>query len=121
MAAEDAVLRISGVKAVANELNIELPSASERSDEDIAKAALNAFKWDTAVPYDRIKVSVDKGKVILSGEVDWRFQKDAAEQNVCNLWGVQEVINEIIVSQKQNQRRLSPRLLVRSKIGRAHV
>ena len=100
MSAESAAFRVSGVKAVANEINVRLPSASERPDEDIAKAAINAFKWDTAIPYDRIKVTVEKGKVTLQGEVNWRFQKDAAERAVCNLRGVRAVVNEITVKPK---------------------
>ncbi|MDD1751072.1 MAG: BON domain-containing protein [Methanothrix sp.] len=100
ISAEDAALRISGVKAVANEINVKLPGTSERSDEDIARVAVNALKWDTLVPYDRIKVTVEKGRVTLRGDVNWRYQKEAAEKVVCNLWGVRAVCNEIAVKPK---------------------
>ena len=98
--AEDAALRISGVKAVANEIMVKLSGTSERSDEDIAKASVDALKWDVAVPSDKIKVTVENGIISLHGEVDWRYQKDAAERAVCNLWGVKEVLNQITVKPK---------------------
>ena len=60
-AAEKAVKRLPGVKALAVELKVELPGSSERTDSDIARAAENALKWDVSVPYDRIKVTVEKG------------------------------------------------------------
>jgi osmotically-inducible protein OsmY len=100
VSAEDAAFRISGVKAVVNEIHVKLPGTSERSDEDIARVAADILRWDTAVPYDRIKVIVEKGKVTLRGEVNWRFQKDAAENDVCNLWGVREVYNELTIKPK---------------------
>jgi osmotically-inducible protein OsmY len=97
LSAEDAALRVYGVKAVANEIKVKLPSTSERSDEEIAKAAVNALKWDISVPYDRIKIAVEKGDVTLSGEVDWRYQKEAAANDMCKLWGVRAVCNDITV------------------------
>ena len=63
LSAESAALRVSGVKAVANEIRVKLPSTSERSDEDIAEAAANALKLNTLVPSDRIKIVVENGSV----------------------------------------------------------
>lgn len=100
LSAEDAALRVSDVKAVVNEINVNLPSTSVRSDEDIARAALNAIKWNTIVPYDRIKVAVENGTVTLSGKVDWQYQKEIAQNVVCNLWGVRAVCNDITVKPK---------------------
>src|SRR6266404_2129214 len=70
-AAERAAARVSGVKAVVNELEIRLPTSSERTDEDIARAAVNALDWSISVPADRIKVKVSKGWVTLEGTVEW--------------------------------------------------
>src|SRR2546421_43366 len=69
-AAEEAALRVRGVKGVANDLELRLPSSSERTDADIAAAAIRALDWDAFLPADKVKVSVSKGWVTLEGEVD---------------------------------------------------
>lgn len=97
LAAERAASRVSGVKAVVNELEIRLPSFSERTDEDIARAALNALDWSISVPSDRIKVKVSKGWITLEGNVEWQYQKAAAEKAVRLLTGVKGVSNLIEV------------------------
>jgi len=97
LAAERAASRVSGVKAVVNELEIRLPSFSERTDEDIARAALDALDWSTSVPSDRIKVKVSKGWITLEGNVEWQYQKAAAEKTVRFLTGVKGVSNLIEV------------------------
>ena len=93
MAAERAAARVSGVKAVVNEVEVHLPGSSERTDEDIARAALNALQWNVLIPSDRITVKVSKGWVTLEGMVDWQFQKTAAEKAVRKLIGVKGVID----------------------------
>jgi osmotically-inducible protein OsmY len=97
IAAERAVMRIKGVKALASELQVSLPGAHERTDEDIARAALNVLGWNAVVPKDAVKVQVTKGWVTLSGAVEWSFQKHNAEREISRLMGVKGVINEIDV------------------------
>lgn len=96
-AAERAAARVSGVKAVVNNLEVRLPSSSERTDEDIARAAVNALNWSVAVPSDSIKVKVSKGWITLEGSVNWQYQKSAAEKAVRDLIGVRGVSNLIEV------------------------
>lgn len=96
-AAERAASRVAEVKAVVNDLEVRLPTSSERTDEDIARAAVNALDWSIAVPSDRIKVNVSKGWITLEGTVNWRFQKKAAEKAVRDLVGVKGVTNLIDV------------------------
>jgi osmotically-inducible protein OsmY len=96
-AAERAAARVADVKAVVNELQVRLPSSSERTDEDIARAAVNALAWSIEVPNDRIKVRVSKGWITLEGTVDWQFQKKAAEKAVRDLTGVRGISNLIDV------------------------
>jgi len=99
-AAEKAVKRLPGVKALAVELKVKLPGSSERSDADIARAAENALDWNISVPKDRIKVTSEKGFLTLEGEVDWQFQRSAAEGAVNYLTGVKGVSNQITVKPK---------------------
>jgi osmotically-inducible protein OsmY len=96
-AAEEAAHRVRGVKAVANEIEVRLPSASERTDADIAAAAARALEWDAFIPLDRLDVTVAKGWVTLKGEVEWQYQKEDAERVVRRLTGVKGVTNLITV------------------------
>jgi osmotically-inducible protein OsmY len=99
-AAEQAAKRVSGVQAVANELDVKLPDSSKRTDEDIATAAVNELKSNTWVPADRIKVTVSNSWIKLEGEVEWEYQKEAAENSVRYLAGVTGVSNLIRVKPK---------------------
>jgi osmotically-inducible protein OsmY len=99
-AAEKAVKRLPSVKGLAVELEVKLPGSSERTDADIARAAETALKWDVAVPQDKIKVTVEKGFLTLEGEVNWQFQKSAAERAVQHLTGVKGVSNQITIKPK---------------------
>jgi osmotically-inducible protein OsmY len=96
-AAEEAALRIAGVRAVANEIEVKLIPGGERSDADIARSALNVLEWNMYVPQDRIKIQVEQGRVTLEGSVEWRYQKEAAENAVRHMTGVKGVINLISV------------------------
>ena len=97
VAAERAAARVDGVKAVVNELEIQLPESNERTDEDIARAAVKALDWNVLIPGNRIKVKVSKGWVTLEGTVDWQFQKTAAEKTMRHLTGVRGVSNLVEV------------------------
>lgn len=99
-AAERAVKRLPGVNALAVEIEVKLPGSSERSDADIARAAENALEWNVSVPYDQIKVTAEKGFLTLQGEVDWEYQRSAAEGAVRYLTGVRGVSNEISIKPK---------------------
>ena len=96
-AAERAAERVSGVRAIATELEVRLPTSKKRPDSDIAHAALAALRWDTQVPDERLRVKVDDGWVLLEGDVEWQFQKDAATRAVRYLTGVKGVGNLIEV------------------------
>lgn len=99
--AEKIVKRVHGVQGVANDLEVKLPTSFERDDVDIARSAVNALEWNVAVPKDRVKVTVAKGWVTLDGNVDWYYQKRAAEDAVFLLAGVRGVANNINVATKQ--------------------
>jgi osmotically-inducible protein OsmY len=95
--AERLASRVKGVKAVANEIEVKLPSGSGRSDPDIARAVVNALQWHTSIPDDRLAVRVEDGWVTLDGEVDWYFQKEAAGHAVRHLMGVRGMWDLITV------------------------
>jgi osmotically-inducible protein OsmY len=94
-AAERAVERVKGVRAIVNDLTVKLPGAMERSDADLAHAAVNALRWNSQVPDERIKVKVSNGWLTLEGEVDRYYQRHAAEGAVRYLQGVKGVTSRI--------------------------
>jgi osmotically-inducible protein OsmY len=96
-AADRAAERVIGVRAVADDLTVHVPSAEARTDTEIAHALTSALTWDTEVPDDKVKARVDNGWIWLDGEVEWQFQKLAAERAVRNLTGVRGITSTIQV------------------------
>jgi osmotically-inducible protein OsmY len=99
-AIERALHRVGGVRGIALELQVRLPPAQERSDAEIAEAALHALAWHALVPQHAVQVQVDHGWVTLTGEVDWGYQSASAEQCVHPLVGVRAVTNRIRLKQR---------------------
>jgi osmotically-inducible protein OsmY len=99
--AERIVKRVHGVEGVANDLEVRLPTSAERDDVDVVRSAINALEWNVAVPKDRITVAVSKGWVTLEGNVEWYYQRRAAEDAVRILSGVRGVTTKIEVTARQ--------------------
>src|SRR3981189_120247 len=116
-AAEEAALRVKGVKAVANDIEVRLPVAAQRTEADIAAAALRALEWDAFIPADKVKVAVSNGWVTLDGEVDWAFERGDPERGVGRLTGGRGVTNLIKVKSRPMASELKQKIgdaLVRS-------
>ena len=96
-AAEEASFRVLGVKAVVNELEVQLPRNAEHADEGIAEAALAAFAWDADLHNAGLTVTVSHGWVALHGEVEVQFQREEAERLVRRLAGVRGVTNGLTI------------------------
>lgn len=96
-AAERAAHRVRGVKAVANDIEVRVPASEQKPDPDIAAAVTRALEWDAFVPIENLDVTVSKGWVTLKGEVEWDFQRRAAERAVRRLSAVRGVTNLITV------------------------
>jgi osmotically-inducible protein OsmY len=97
--AERAAELVSGVHAIADELDVRLPDSATRSDTDIAHSALLALEWNVQVPDNAITLKVENGWITLQGQVDWQYQKAAAEGAVRYLMGVKGVYNALLVRQ----------------------
>ncbi len=98
--AETAAQRVSGVKALVVNLEVLLPALSQRSDEDIARSVDSALEWMAPEVKNKVKVLVEGGQVLLSGEVEWQYQKTAAATAIRHLLGVTSVINQIGLRQQ---------------------
>ena len=98
--AEKAAQRVGGVKAVVEKIEVQVPGSYHRNDQDIAKAVIDQFRWHTQVPDDLVKASVENGWVELTGEVEWDYQRSAAENAVRGLTGVKTISNKITIRPK---------------------
>lgn len=96
--AEAVVESFSGVKAIANDLTVKLPSNSVRTDTEIAHQVVSALLWDVNVPDTKVMARVADGWVTLEGNVEYAFAKQAAYLAVRNLTGVRGVTNLIEVT-----------------------
>ena len=97
-AAERAAERVTGTRAVADDVVVKISGPHDRNDTEVAHACVNALKWDVEVPDESIKARVRNGWVSLDGSVDWFYQKAAAERAVRYLAGVTGVTNLIQVT-----------------------
>ncbi|MDG1158815.1 MAG: BON domain-containing protein [Flavobacteriales bacterium] len=95
--AERAAKDVVGVKAVAEDIEINYGASHKQNDTDIATSVMSAWKYNWNVPEDRIKVKVEDGWVKLEGEVPWKYQADAAKNSINNIDGVRGVSNLIKV------------------------
>lgn len=95
--AEDAAERVLGIRNVKNRIDVELSTTFTHSDEEIAEAAGNILKWNTSVPEENITLNVEDGWIILEGNVEWNYQKEATSDAVRFLSGVLGVTNRIKV------------------------
>lgn len=95
--AEQAVQRVSGVRALAVEMDVVLPGDVVRTDSEIAWAIENALTWNSVVPTSQLHVAVEHGVVTLAGEVDWDYQRRAAADTVRRLHGVRGIANQMIL------------------------
>lgn len=98
--AERAAQRVSGVKALAIEMDVKLAGSSKRNDADIAGSAESALQWITYLPKNSVKVMVEDGWITLSGEVDWEYQRQTAAGAVRYLMGVKGVRENIAIKSK---------------------
>jgi len=99
-AAERAVKNVKGVKALAEEIEVRVPGEQDVSDEVIASRCVDVLHWNSAVPDERIQIEVQQGWVTLEGEVDWHYQREAAESTVRKLTGVVGINNFLVVRPK---------------------
>lgn len=97
-AAEEITKRVSGVRAIANDIQVNIPVSGLRTDTEIAEAAANALRWNFSLADTQVKPVVKDGWVTLSGKVTFGFQRNLAVSAVRKLIGVQGVSSNIVVA-----------------------
>lgn len=95
LAALEASRTCIGVRAVVDEMHVQLPCVQHRSDQELTRAAVNALRRDTRVPDERLKLRVNHGWITLEGTVDHRYQREAAEAALRRLMGLRHLENRI--------------------------
>jgi osmotically-inducible protein OsmY len=97
LAAEKAARRVSGVKAVAEDIQVGISPEFKRTDAEIAESILNALKWHSAIQEEKVKIKVEEGHVKLEGDVEWDYQRTSARNAIENIPGIRSVLNLITV------------------------
>jgi osmotically-inducible protein OsmY len=95
--AERDAKRVSGVVAVANDIDVRLPLIHQRPDPEIARQIVDAIRHELPYSYDLVKIVVKNGRVTLEGDVEWQYQRERAEAVARRVRGVKGVTNDIRV------------------------
>lgn len=119
VAAERAVKRVKGVHAVVNDVDVKLPMSHERTETELADAVVQALERDVLVPHEKIQARVSEGWVRLEGDVDWNYQRTAAEEALHRLTGVKGISNLITVTPQMAAEDVQAREQVREGIRAA--
>ncbi|TDV50293.1 osmotically-inducible protein OsmY [Pseudomonas graminis] len=117
IATERAVKRVKGVRAVAEELKVRATTAVGFGDEVTASRCLDLLRWNTVVPDEQIQVKVQQGWVTLEGNVEWQYQKEAAQNAIQKLDGVVGLNNLLVITPKADAQDI--KRLIEEALGRS--
>ena len=98
--AERDAKRVSGVRGVANDIEVRLPNLDARPDPEIARDAVQEIHFSLPYSGEKITVTVKAGWVTLEGEVEWHYLRERAEEAVRRVRGVKGVTNLITIKAK---------------------
>lgn len=108
--AEEVAMGVRGVKAIAEEIEVRPAGTHATADDEIARRVLEVLRWNTTVPDDRVKVTVQNGWVTLTGSVEWNYQRESASRGLQGLAGVRGVANTIRIAPKASPADLRNRI-----------
>ena len=92
------------------QMKTEVNNEEDKRDIKITDAILSIFRWNWSTSNDTIKVKVVKGRVTLSGAVEWQYQKEAAVAELSNFKGVKGIRNNIKIQLKKTTKINATRL-----------
>lgn len=99
-AAEAAAKRVKRVHAVAEDIEVFLPTDDQVTDETIATRISNLLEWNVVIQDPDIQAEVRNGYVTLTGEVDWHFERESIKNQIIHMYGVRGVDNRVTISKK---------------------
>jgi VCBS repeat-containing protein len=106
-----ATKRVAGVKAIADDIKVHLSEFMNRTDTDIAAAAVDRLDWNLTIPKGTVKITVSDGQLTLEGQVEWYYQKESAENDIQHLTGVKEVFNRITIKPTQTHTNIESNII----------
>ncbi|MGV3609615.1 MAG: BON domain-containing protein [Fluviicola sp.] len=98
--AEQAALKVVGVKGLAEDIQINLPFNHQKTDTELAQAALDALRWNVYVPTDQIKIKAENGWITAKGTVEWAYEQNAVRDAIATIKGVKGISNLVKVTPK---------------------
>lgn len=101
LAAENAVRKVSGVKAIIEQIAVDPAKSDKRTDAEIASEILHALTWNIDVPKERVKIIVEDGWVSLEGNLEWSVQREAVKKAVSHVPGVKGIRNHIKIKSEK--------------------
>ena len=102
--AESVAKKRRGVVAVVNDIEIQLDSQATKQDHDIAADLREAFRANWDISDDKITISVENGWITMTGDLEWSYQKDAAQAATRKIKGVTGLTNAITISSVKSDR-----------------
>jgi len=111
IAAEEAAKKVSGVKAVALDIEVKLMGTGKKTDTELANSILAMLKWNSAIKEERVKVKVEDAWVTLNGEVEWEYERNTVKNAVERLDGVRGITNNIILKPKASPTEIKRKIL----------
>jgi len=108
--AEREAKKVRGVRGLANDIEVKLPSLKEHSDPEIARDAAETLKRELPYSSEHIKVTVRNGLITLEGDVEWKFQSERAEAAVRRIQGLRGVINLVQIKPRTSPAEVKSRI-----------
>ena len=102
-AAVEAVKRVNGVKAISDEIEVNLPTEHRRDDAEIARNLAHVLEWNVSAPGNTVKATVSDGVVTLSGSVESQHQRDHIEDQITHVGSISGIRNRIALKPKANE------------------
>lgn len=109
--AERVALRVRGVRAVVEQVEVRYPENPRVGDEALADRCAQVLEWDVQVPEHSVEIKVERGCVTLQGCVPYYHQKAAVDKALRRLAGVTDIVNLIAVKPPVQPTEVKDRIL----------
>jgi osmotically-inducible protein OsmY len=100
---EKTASNVAGIDAIIGNIEVKFPDGVQRSNEDIAQEAVSFIKSNEFVPHDAISIKVEDGWLTLEGEVEYKHQREEADQSIHYITGLKGINNNIRLIPKIQQ------------------
>lgn len=108
--ATKAAMRATAIGTVRNELKIDMPDRLLRTDGELVRHIASRFEWYNELPTEKVTVTVENGRVILTGEVPRHFQREEIEDFIGRIGGVRDIENALTLSRKADASNIEDRI-----------